>query len=354
MTPRMLAATLLLTLLSAGGGFVASLTPMPLPFMLGALLTSGAVAMFQAHRLPDGYAYPMPIRMFFMAIIGVMVGAQVTSEILQQIPALGISIIALTLFTGLAHAANYQIFRRIGGYDRSTAFFSGTPGGLMESLAMGEEAGANLQVLTMLQFMRIILVISLLPLGLSIWYGVPLGSASGISTEVTPVGLDAVPLALAVGVAGTILGRWIRLPAGQLTGPLMAAAIVSGTGLAPLPIPQWLINSAQVVIGASLGLRFAGMRGKSMLRATWLSFLSVAAMLGLGLALALLVAQVTGVKFDILLISYAPGGVTEMALVALSLNANPALVTLHHIHRIFLTVIGMGVAARWMGLRGRG
>ena len=48
-----------------------------------------------------------------------------------------------------------------------------------------------------------------------------------------------------------------------------------------------------------------------------------------------------------LLISFAPGGVTEMALIALSLQANPALVTAHHIYRIILTVIEMSVIARW-------
>lgn len=351
MTPRMLAATLFLTLLSGSGGFLASLTPLPLPYMLGALFASGLVAMFQAHRLPDGYSFPTPVRAVFMALIGVMVGSQVTGDVLRQLPGLVPSIVALTLFTAAAHAMNYQIYRRIGGYDRPTAFFSGTPGGLLESLAMGEKSGADLQALTMLQFMRIIFVISLLPLGLSIWYGVPLGSASGASITKEAVGLEAIPLALTVGIAGFILGRALRLPAGQLTGPMLAAAIVTGSGLAPLPLPQWLINLAQVVIGASLGLRFTGLRGSAMLRASWLSLLSVLAMLALGLALALVVAQMVALPFDIFLISYAPGGVTEMALVALSLNANPALVTLHHVYRIFLTVIGMGLAARWMGLR---
>ena len=42
----------------------------------------------------------------------------------------------------------------------------------------------------------------------------------------------------------------------------------------------------------------------------------------------------------------APGGVTEMALVALSLSANPAFVTLHHIYRILLTVLVIGTATK--------
>jgi membrane AbrB-like protein len=342
--------TLFLTFLSALGGAAASLTVLPLPYMLGALLTSGAIALFLPNTLPTGYAFPHQIRLGFMAVIGVMVGAQVNSEMLAQVPALITSIIALSLFTLLAHSGNYLLFRRIGGYDRPTAFFAGTPGGLMESLAMGEASGADLKILTLQQFMRIILVITLVPMSLSLWYGEPLGSASGASVNKETVALSAVPVVLLVGLSGTLLGRLIRLPAAQLTGPLLAAAIVSISGLAPLPVPDWLVNVAQVVIGASLGLRFTGLKGRMMLRACGLALLSVAMMLTLGMSLVLPVAWLTGVDVDILLISYAPGGVTEMALIALSLNANPALVTLHHVYRIFLTVIAMGLTARWMGL----
>ncbi len=73
------------------------------------------------------------------------------------------------------------------------------------------------------------------------------------------------------------------------------------------------------------------------------------------LILAALFAEIlyvaVGEPFDVMLISFAPGGVTEMALIALSLQANPALVTLHHIWRILITVIGLGLSARWLRRR---
>ena len=39
-----------------------------------------------------------------------------------------------------------------------------------------------------------------------------------------------------------------------------------------------------------------------------------------------------------LFISFAPGGVTEMSLIALSVASSPALVSAHHIFRIIITV----------------
>jgi membrane AbrB-like protein len=164
------------------------------------------------------------------------------------------------------------------------------------------------------------------------------------------VDLTQLPIVVAVGALGLAVGHWLRLPAGQLTGPLFVAGAVSLSGWVPLDMPQWLINEAQIVIGASLGMRFGGLKGRALAKGLWLGVASVTFMMALAVLLVLMVQRATGAPFDMLLISFAPGGVTEMALIALSLNANPALVTAHHIYRIILTVIEMAVIARfWRG-----
>ena len=335
------------------GGLLAMLAGLPLPFMLGSLLAAAVPAVAFRRALPGGYLFPQKLRLVFIALIGVMIGAQVTPELAALIPAMAVSFAALTAFVGLAHAGNYAIFRRVGGYDRATAFYAATPGGLMESIAMGEAAGADVAVLSMQHFLRIILVITLVPVGLSLWHGAPVGSAGGASFAAARAGLSDLPLVAAVGAAGLWLGlRW-RLPAGQLTGPMLAAAVLGLGGMGAPALPDWLIHAAQVVIGTSLGLRFAGLGRSDLLRGVWLGLISVAGMLSLGTAMALGVHRVTGTAFDVALIGFAPGGVTEMALVALSLNANPALVSAHHIYRIILTVIEIGVLSRLRRFRGR-
>lgn len=343
---RILITTLVLVT-GAAGGVLASFTPLPLPYMLGSLIAAALLSAIIQNRVPQNYKFPQSIRLIFLAVIGVMIGAQVTPDLAAMIPSMLVSFAALTLFVGLAHAGNYTIFRHLGGYDKPTAFYSGTPGGLMESIAMGEEAGADIATLTMQQFLRIILVISLLPIGLSIWLGAPVGSAGGMKLARADVDLSQLPVVIMVGALGLAVGHWLRLPAGQLTGPLFVAGAVSLSGLVPLDMPQWLINEAQIVIGASLGMRFGGLKGRAVLRGLWLGLVSVGFMMALAVPLVLLVQRITGAAFDMLLISFAPGGVTEMALIALSLQANPALVTAHHIYRIILTVVEMAVIARW-------
>ncbi len=330
------------------GGWLAARIGAPMPFMLGALAASALAAVFGGQMFPRGYVFPVRFRLLFIGVIGVAIGARVDGAFLQPGGALLVSLAAVTLFVVLAQWGNYVIFRRLGGLDAPTAWFSGSPGGLLEAISMGEAAGAELPMLTMLQFLRIIVVVALLPIGFSIWHGAPVGSAAGLSPGAGgAVGWAGVALVLVVAVIGVAAGMRLRIPAGQLIGPmLLAGALGWGGGLALAP-PGWLMAGAQLVVGVSLGVRFHGVGRGLIAKALRLSMVSVALMLGIGALLAVLVYEVTGLPLEALIISYAPGGMTEMGLVAISLSASPAMVALHHLYRITITVVFLSLARRF-------
>jgi membrane AbrB-like protein len=338
--------TVILIALGGLGGLAAKALGLPLPFMLGALLVSAGVAIALPRHLPGGYGFPPGLRLVFISVIGLVIGAQVSPELFARLGDLLLSLAALTVFVGVALAYNVWVFSRIGGYDRVTAFYCSTPGGLFESLQMGEEAGADVVRLTLQQFLRIIVVVTTLPIALSLYLGEPVGSAGGMTMARGELDWSTLPVIVAAGVAGYWLGDVLRLPARQLTGPMLVAALLTLSGLVQIDMPQWLIDAAQVVVGTALGLRFTGVSRALVLRGGWLAVLSVFGMLALAAGFAALLAPATGEPFDVLLISFAPGGVTEMALVALSLQANPAFVTLHHIYRILITVLALIARAK--------
>lgn len=351
---RFLALTTVLVALAACGGQLATWAHLPMPWMLGSLIVTALVVLLWAPAPLQDYHFPNGLRSVFVALIGVMIGSQVTPDLLAQAPGLALTLGALALFIACAHTANYLIFRHLGGYDRATAFYSGTPGGLMESIMMGEAAGADIRILTAQQFLRIICVITILPLGLSLWLGVPVGSASGmaLSPDAAPVSPVNVVLICVAAVLGLVLARWVHLPAAQLTGPMLLAGLATMTGVLDLHLPFWLIAVAQLMIGLTLGLRFKGTNAALLRRCVWLSLTSVAVMLVIGAGFAGALFWITGIPFLNLLISFAPGGVAEMSIVALSLAANPAFVSLHHIARILMTVIEMPLIARLFGING--
>ena len=83
--------------------------------------------------------------------------------------------------------------------------------------------------------------------------------------------------------------------------------------------------------------------------ATRLSALSVITMLILAFIFVIILQNLSELTVVTLFISFAPGGVTEMSLIALSVASSPALVSAHHIFRIITTVSLLGIIYnRWI------
>lgn len=354
--PRLVVLHLGLIALGTIGGLAAQAAGLPLPFILGSMIIVAIVAQLSEATardpgkalIPPDFRFNENFRSIFIAVIGMAIGTRITMDVLVTLPRAAFSFGALTVFVPLAFGVNYLIFRRLGGYDHPTSVFSASPGGLYESILFGEQNGADMRQLMLAQFLRIIFVVTLLPIGMSLYIGHPVGSSAGITLTPADTGLEHLPVAALVVGFGLYLGRKIHVPAPQLLGPMLLGAAVTLSGLAVLDLPTWMLSASQIVIGTTLGTRFAGIRPAMLVRGAWLATLSVGAMMLIGTVMALALVSLTGEHFDVLLISFAPGGITEMALIALSLNANPAFVTLHHIYRIVLTVVMIGGIAKRM------
>ena len=123
MITKIIFTTAFLLILGAAGGFVAEKVGLPMPWMLGSLLITALTVSWEKRVLPDKYEFPPNFRKFFIAFIGIMIGTQVNWSLISQAPQMVPSLIIISIFVILAHASNFFIFNRIGGYDRSTAFF---------------------------------------------------------------------------------------------------------------------------------------------------------------------------------------------------------------------------------------
>lgn len=205
---------------------------------------------------------------------------------------------------------------------------------------MGEEAGADVRVLTALHFLRLILTIVTVPLLFWALTGQVVGSASGAKmagSGVTLAATDWLLLALAGGL-GAALGRAVGLPGWIVTGPIALSALLHATGLVQGVPPRWLVATTQVVLGTGLGARFAGIARPMLLRAGRLALINGAAALALALGFALLLRALVGEPVTAVFLAYAPGGLAEMSLIALSLHMSVVFVTVHHVARIILAV----------------
>lgn len=331
--------------LGTAGGTAAALLGAPLPWLLGPVVAVGFPAMLLRLR-PE---VPRNMRMYFVPVIGVSIGTSFTPDILADIGRWWPSLAALCVFIPVAHMSCFAALRR-AGLDTPTAFWGAVPGGLIESVMLGEDAGANVAVLTMLQFLRLILCIMVVPLGFSLLTGHAVGSASGavIGGAVTMTPRDWLVLA-ACGVAGFLGGRRLGLPAAVMTGPLFLSGIAHLAGLVHGAPPRWAIILTQLVVGVSLGCRFAGLAPALVGSALGMAVVNLAITLGLAGIAALALPRLVDEPWEAVVLAFAPGGIAEMSLVALSLEVSILYVTAHHVARIVLAIATARALSRRLG-----
>lgn len=328
------------------GGFCAYLIRAPMPFMLGGIVGAAAFVLWYERgeaRLPKLTRW---VRLVFMSIIGTMIGSRFSPELLGLIPQFWISGLLLIPFILLAHAGSYAIMRKLGGYTKLDAYFAALPGGIVDSAALAEEAGADLRIVTAQHFIRIILVVASIPLLFLFVQGDAVGSLAGESFATQTYDLADIGLILVIALIGLGFGRMARLPVSHMLGPLMLSLALSISGAVTIEIPEWLMHVAQYMVGTALGAQFSGLSRRLLVRSLGIGVVVGVYMLVLGASIALILTKFVPAEFPVLFVSFAAGGLAEMSLIALSLNFNPIVVALHHLVRILLTVWIGGLIAR--------
>lgn len=323
------------------GGLVFAGLGVPLGMLLGSLVTVAAAAASGLRMFGHLPAVPPKWRFFMIPIVGAAIGASFTPELATQAARWWPAGLALLVYVPAAHWVAFVIYRRLGRLDLPTAYFGGMPGGFIEALEMGEAERAEMQMLIMLQFLRLILCILLVPVVFALITGQAVGSASTVPRPGEGVPISPQDLVIMVGAAA--LGWWgaarLRLPAAVLSGPLALSALVHMTGLTAATPPDWAILFAQFVVGTALGTRFVGMESRKLWLALRLAMANTVMAFALAGALALTLHPLVGEPVSAIILAFAPGGISEMALVALSLQLSAVFVTMVHLIRIVLTVI---------------
>lgn len=320
------------------GGTIAYFLNMPLPFLLGGILGTASFVLFYER---DGMQLPglSPwVRMVSMSVIGTMIGSRFSPDLLSLLPLFWVSALGMLLFIFVAHAGNFFLLRKIGNYSKLDAYFAGLPGGIVDSIALAEQAGADVRIVTVQHFIRIILVVVTIPILFFIIEGNAVGSFAGETMASTDYDWRDLTVLALVAVIGLFGGRRLKLPVAHLMAPLLLALILSVSGVIVLHVPSWCQHMAQYMIGVSLGSQFSGISRALLLRGLRMGFVSGIFMLCLAAFFASLTSELVPAGFEVMFISFAAGGLAEMSLIALSLNFSPIVVALHHLVRIFFTI----------------
>lgn len=327
--------------LGAAGGAVFAWGGLPLPWMLGAMAATIAGSMSGLPlTVPDRLRFPM------LGVLGVLLGSGFTADVAAGMARWGGSLAALSLYILLAIGVGLLFLRRVARLDPVSAYFAAAPGGLSEMTVLGERAGGDLRTISLIHSTRIFAVVFAVPF-------IVRGLERGVSAAPPAVGAPATALDLMILAACLVVGLWLaprlRLPVPFLLGPLLFSAAAHVTGLVTVAPPRLAVVVAQVVIGASLGCRFNGVRLRRIGHLLVIGAALGLLLLGVAAAMAGLLDPLVGASYVALLLAFSPGGIAEMGIVAVALGIDPLFVATHHVARIGLVVL----IAPWLYRRAR-
>jgi membrane AbrB-like protein len=223
-------------------------------------------------------------------------------------------------------------------------------GGASGIVGMADDLGGDDRLVAFMQYARVLIVVLLTPLLVPLVFsGRHVGGAGSVASG--PVFGHPVDWLVTIGLAaaGAIGGRWIRLPAATLLGPMILCGAVTlasvGGGFA---VPPVLRETAFAVIGMRIGLRFTvatvRMVGRLLLPVTVCILGLLVGCFGLAVALEL----TTPASLLDAYLATTPGGLYAVLAIAFGAGANTTFIVAVQGLRVLVMVLLAPVMVRWL------
>ncbi len=307
---------------------------LPLPWLLGAIFTTSLAIRFEKLPIQSPKTFATPARIF----IGLIIGSAFTPEILESLHLYIFSILLIIPYSILVTFAGMYYYVKVLKFDRKTAFFSSTPGGVVEMVILGEEQKADTSKITLVQSSRVLFVVLSLPFIIQYIFHFDISGNQLITKSINDTNLIEFFYLIIIGIIGAIGAKKLRISAAFLIGPMILSLIVYSTGVIHTLIPDELIKFIQVIFGTVIGFTFRGVKLETVLKifiGTFGHFLIIVLISGFFITIAY---YSFGFPIISTLLAFSPGGQTEMNLMALIIGANVPYITIHHIMRLFIVM----------------
>ena len=323
--------------IGAAGGFLFNLAHFPAGWLAGAMLFA-AVAALAGRTI----AIPTPLARVCSVAVGISIGSVARPETVRGMADWPVSIVMVTVAMAAATFATVTYLMRVHGWNRMTAIFAGTPGGLNQVMAFATEEGRDCDIrgIAIVQTLRVVILAICVPMVLSLS-----GFAGDARFPAGQVGIAQAPgeflLLVAVAVAAAFGLVRLGFPGGLIFGPLMVSAILHGGAFMTVTMPPEITSGAMVGLGVLTGGRFSGTPFRLLLGYLGAAFGSFAVSLVVVGAIALGVTAVVPLPPAGMIVAYAPGAVDAMMILSFALNLDPVFVGAHHLTRVFVVSLGL-------------
>jgi len=320
---------LLVILISIPSAIIADYFNIPLAWMLGPMLAVSIAAL-------KGIKVKMPKLALssILIILGLHIGNYIDQNLISQMKDWLWTSAIMFIYILLSIFIVSKYLQKFSGYKNKTSIFSAAPGALGPLLILAEYEKSDLSQVATAHLIRLIIIITVFP-----FFVVNFSPMEAIEIEKFNY-MDQNHLNLLILLSTSIILIFIfdkiGVPAALLAGTLVASGILQILQIASYKLPEQSIDFCLLILGASVGCRFADKSLNEVARNTFHSFIATTLLIILGIIAAICSSYFVDTNFLTLLLSFCPGGIYEVAVIAIAFNLDPNFVAFHHIIRLLM------------------
>ena len=320
---------ILVILISIPSAIIAEFFNIPLAWFLGPMLVTSLASLM-------GLKIKMPrlILSSILILLGLYIGNYIDKSLFAQMHQWAWTSLIMLIYIILSVLIVSKYLQKFSKYEQKTSIFSAAPGALGPLMILAEDEKTDLSQVATSHLIRLIIIITVFPFIVNSFY-----DFEGVESAQKIIDNQNLSHLLILIITSVILIYFfdrLKLPAALLSGTLVASGLLQITDIAAYEISADIIDFCLLILGASVGCRFADKTFGEIGRNALHSFVATFLLVLLGLIAAFTASLIIDKNFFTLLLSYCPGGIYEVAVIAIFFDLDPEFVSFHHIIRLLM------------------
>ncbi len=330
---------LIVILISIPSAIVADFLNIPLAWMIGPMIATSLFALKGVQVMMPKLALSS-----ILIILGLHIGNYIDQNLINQMINWIWTTIIMFFYIIVSILIVSKYLQKFSDYKEKTSIFSAAPGALGPLMILAEYEKSDLSQVATAHLIRLIIIITLFPFII-----VSLYPADAIELEkfdyMSQNHWELILLIL-VSLVFIFFFDKAKVPAALLSGTLVASGILQIFDIASYKLPDASINFCLLILGASVGCRFANKTFKEVANNSFHGLVATILLVLLGLIAAYIATFFVDNNFLSLILSFCPGGIYEVAVIAIAFDLEPDFVAFHHIIRLLFILFVVPVILR--------
>ena len=330
---------LIVIIISIPSAVIAEYLNIPLAWMIGPMIATSIAALNGLQVLMPKLALSS-----ILIILGLHIGNYIDQNLLNQMFNWIWTTIIMFFYIVVSILIVSKYLQKFSGYNQKTSIFSAAPGALGPLLILAEYEKSDLSQVATAHLIRLIIIITVFPFLI-----VSLSPIELVEVEKFDYGSQnhwELILLIFVSLIFIFFFDKIKIPAALLSGSLVASGILQIFDIASYKLPDASINFCLLILGASVGCRFANKTFKEIANNSFHGLVATILLVILGLVAAFIATFFVDTNFLSLILSFCPGGIYEVAVIAIAFDLEPDFVAFHHIIRLLFILFIVPVILR--------